>query len=147
MIPGYIAPEFELVRDDAACTRCRLCERECANGAHGFNDRQKRMTADNAKCVNCQRCVAICPTHALRIVKKQPHLPREYELVKRCDQRNLPPGRDGRRAAFFDGQPKAPARILGPASHQCLTGDESLHRPAARAYGNTRVPRQKAGPY
>ena len=29
MIPGYIAPEFELVRDDAACTRCRLCEREC----------------------------------------------------------------------------------------------------------------------
>ena len=59
MIPGYIAPEFELVRDDAACTRCRLCERECANGAHGFNDRQKRMTADNAKCVNCQRCVAI----------------------------------------------------------------------------------------
>ena len=69
MIPGYIAPEFELVRDDAACTRCRLCERECANGAHGFNDRQKRMTADNAKCVNCQRCVAICPTHALRIVK------------------------------------------------------------------------------
>ena len=71
MIPGYIAPEFELVRDDAACTRCRLCERECANGAHGFNDRQKRMTADNAKCVNCQRCAAICPTHALRIVKSR----------------------------------------------------------------------------
>ena len=71
MIPGYIAPEFELLRDDAACTRCRLCERECANGAHGFDDRQKRMTADNAKCVNCQRCAAICPTHALRIVKSR----------------------------------------------------------------------------
>ena len=26
-------PEFEVIRNDSRCTRCRLCERQCANGA------------------------------------------------------------------------------------------------------------------
>ncbi len=65
----YIYPEFEIVRNEAHCTKCRLCERQCANGAHGFDAELGIMTADDAKCVDCQRCVAMCPAHALKIVK------------------------------------------------------------------------------
>lgn len=62
---GY--PEYEVVRDERRCTVCRLCEKQCAFAVHGFAD--GRMTADPAQCVNCHRCVAVCPTHALKIVK------------------------------------------------------------------------------
>lgn len=62
---GY--PEYEVVRDERRCTVCRLCEKQCAFSVHGFAD--GRMTADPAQCVNCHRCVAVCPTHALKIVK------------------------------------------------------------------------------
>lgn len=32
MALDYIIPEFEVVRNDARCTRCRICESQCANG-------------------------------------------------------------------------------------------------------------------
>ena len=63
----YEYPEYEVVRDERRCTVCRLCEKQCAFSVHGFAD--GRMTADPAQCVNCHRCVAVCPTHALKIVK------------------------------------------------------------------------------
>lgn len=63
----YEYPEYEVVRDERRCTVCRLCEKQCAFAVHGFAD--GRMTADPAQCVNCHRCVAVCPTHALKIVK------------------------------------------------------------------------------
>ena len=65
----FISAEFDVVRDDARCTRCRICERQCANGVHSFNEKNRVMIADETKCVNCQRCVAFCPTRALKIVK------------------------------------------------------------------------------
>ena len=65
----FIYPEFEVVRNDIRCTRCRVCERQCANGVHSYDAAGKVMLADETKCVNCQRCVAFCPTRALKIVK------------------------------------------------------------------------------
>ncbi len=65
----YISPAYEVVRDAARCTTCRLCEQQCANGVHAFDVRTGRMTADNGRCVNCHRCVCMCPTHALKIVR------------------------------------------------------------------------------
>ncbi|MDO4492318.1 MAG: glutamate synthase-related protein [Clostridia bacterium] len=65
----YIEPDFEVQRNDARCTRCRVCERQCANEVHTFDEEGHIMLADDAKCVNCMRCVAVCPTHALKIVK------------------------------------------------------------------------------
>ena len=69
----YIYPEFEVVRSDSRCTRCRVCERQCANEVHRFNAEHGIMLADEQKCVNCQRCVSFCPTHALKIVKNANH--------------------------------------------------------------------------
>ena len=66
---NYIIPEFEVMRNDTRCTRCRICEKQCANGVHIYDSDGKRMRSDEAKCVNCQRCVSFCPTHALKIVK------------------------------------------------------------------------------
>ncbi|MBO4317723.1 MAG: 4Fe-4S dicluster domain-containing protein [Mailhella sp.] len=65
----FIYPEFEVVRNDARCTVCRACEKQCAYGVHAFDAGRRVMTSDDSKCVNCQRCVAFCPAHALKIVK------------------------------------------------------------------------------
>ena len=63
----FLYPKFEVVRNDARCTNCRVCERQCANGVHSYNG--NAMVSDESKCVNCQRCVCFCPTRALKIVK------------------------------------------------------------------------------
>ena len=69
MDPLFIYPEYEVVRDYDRCIACRVCERQCANEVHRFDERANRMLADSTKCVNCHRCVCVCPTHALKIVK------------------------------------------------------------------------------
>ncbi len=65
----YISPEFEVVRNDNKCTRCRICEKQCANGVHSWDEKHNIMLADDSKCVSCSRCVALCPAGALRIQK------------------------------------------------------------------------------
>ena len=64
----FLYPEYE-IRRSSRCVNCRICEKECANGVHRFDEKRKLMTEDESKCVNCQRCVAFCPTRALKIVK------------------------------------------------------------------------------
>ena len=67
----YISPEFDVVRSDARCIACRVCERQCANGVHSYLPEKGLMLSDETKCVNCQRCVSLCPTRALKIVKNE----------------------------------------------------------------------------
>ena len=55
MALDYIIPEFDVVRNDARCTRCRICETQCANGVHTYNADGNVMVSDEGKCVNCQR--------------------------------------------------------------------------------------------
>lgn len=66
---NFSYPVYEIVRDQQKCTRCRICEKQCANEAHQFDKEQNIMIGDDENCVNCHRCVAICPTKALKIVK------------------------------------------------------------------------------
>ena len=66
---SYIYPEFEIVRNDTRCIRCRVCERQCSKEVHSYNEEHKVMISDEAKCVNCKRCVTLCPTRALKVVK------------------------------------------------------------------------------
>lgn len=66
---NFIYPEYEIVRDANRCITCRVCERQCANEAHSFDEEAGVMLSDSAKCVNCHRCVSLCPTRALKIVK------------------------------------------------------------------------------
>ncbi len=70
-MPGinYFYPEFEVVRNDDRCIRCRVCERQCANEVHIYDAARECMISDESKCVNCQRCVSLCPTRALKIVR------------------------------------------------------------------------------
>lgn len=65
----YIYPEFEVIRNPGRCIACRVCERQCANEVHSYDEDSKTMLSDESKCVDCQRCVALCPTRALKIVK------------------------------------------------------------------------------
>ena len=66
---NYIYPEYAPRRDLERCTKCHICEQECANLVHGYDAASGRMHIDESLCVNCHRCVAMCPAHALRIVK------------------------------------------------------------------------------
>lgn len=65
----FIYPEYEVVRNQSRCIACRVCERQCANEVHWYDEDAGVMMADESKCVNCHRCVAFCPTRALKIVK------------------------------------------------------------------------------
>jgi len=65
----FLYPEFEVVRNEARCIACRVCERQCSNEVHIFSPERGVMMSDESKCVNCQRCVSLCPTRALKIVK------------------------------------------------------------------------------
>ena len=65
----FIYPEFEVIRNADRCIACRICERQCANDVHHFDEEHRLMTCDESNCDNCQRCVALCPTRALKIVK------------------------------------------------------------------------------
>ena len=69
MMQLYIRPDYEVVRNEARCIACRVCERQCANEVHSFDTETGLMRSDESKCVNCHRCVSLCPTHALKIVK------------------------------------------------------------------------------
>ncbi|HOP11646.1 MAG TPA: glutamate synthase-related protein [Oscillospiraceae bacterium] len=64
-------PDFEVLRDDTRCIRCRVCERQCANEVHSYLAEADRMIADESKCVDCHRCVSLCPTKALKIIKNK----------------------------------------------------------------------------
>lgn len=65
----YFQPEYEIVRNDLRCVRCRLCERQCAFGVHTFDEKRNIMLADERKCAVCHRCAAVCPVRAIKIVK------------------------------------------------------------------------------
>lgn len=65
----FLYPDYEVVRDHQRCINCRVCERQCINEVHSYDEEAKVMRADSTKCVNCQRCVSMCPTMALKIVK------------------------------------------------------------------------------
>ena len=69
MAISYITPEFEVVRNPDRCIACRVCERQCANEVHTYDEQGRVMLSDESRCVDCQRCVCLCPTHALKIVK------------------------------------------------------------------------------
>ena len=65
----FIYPEYEVIRNTSRCIACRVCERQCANEVHYYDEDLKAMVADESKCVNCHRCLSLCPTRALKIVK------------------------------------------------------------------------------
>ena len=66
---NFIYPDHEVVRDTAKCIACRVCERQCANEVHRYDEELNLMKSDDSKCVNCHRCVSLCPTRALKIIK------------------------------------------------------------------------------
>ena len=67
MAINYIPSDFEVARDLSRCIKCRVCERQCANEVHFYDEELDLMCADEEKCVDCQRCVSLCPTRALKI--------------------------------------------------------------------------------
>lgn len=84
MAVNFIYPDYEIVRDVTKCMNCRICEKQCANEAHSYNEKLKWMTADDTKCVNCHRCVAMCPVHALKIRKTDHTFKENAGWSKKC---------------------------------------------------------------
>ena len=51
---------------DASCIACRLCEKQCEQGAVTLENNLARV--DQEKCVGCGKCVEKCPTKAIHFV-------------------------------------------------------------------------------
>lgn len=75
---NYIYPPFEIHRDPNRCIKCRVCERQCSNKCHVYDEELDVMKADESGCVDCQRCVSLCPTRALRIVPTENKFKKNY---------------------------------------------------------------------
>ncbi|MDR0928536.1 MAG: alpha-hydroxy-acid oxidizing protein [Oscillospiraceae bacterium] len=69
MAIDFLYPPYEVVRNEARCIQCRVCENQCANRVHAYDEETGLMQSDESQCVNCHRCVALCPTRALKIQK------------------------------------------------------------------------------
>jgi glutamate synthase domain-containing protein 2 len=63
----YVQPEFEVVRDQDRCIRCKVCVRQCGWDVHSYDEEDDVVRHDESLCVGCQRCVTFCPTRALTI--------------------------------------------------------------------------------
>ena len=35
---NYTVPEYDVIRDPQRCIACRVCERQCANGVHSYDE-------------------------------------------------------------------------------------------------------------
>ena len=99
----FIYPEFEVIRNENRCIACRVCERQCANEVHSYDEEHKIMKCDESKCVNCQRCVSLCPTRALKIVKEVTVLCAKTQTGQTIRLRRLPAGEQWRRPFIFHG--------------------------------------------
>ena len=45
----FIYPEYEVVRNQSRCIACRVCERQCANEVHWYDEDAGVMMADESK--------------------------------------------------------------------------------------------------
>ncbi len=60
-VPGFVAPaHFRPRFDDATCTYCGKCARNCPMGALEVDLRQKRRTHRLERCIGCGLCVVAC---------------------------------------------------------------------------------------
>ena len=41
----FIYPEFEVIRNENRCTVCRVCEHQCANNVHSYDEKRGRMVS------------------------------------------------------------------------------------------------------
>ncbi|MCH5276768.1 MAG: IMP dehydrogenase [Desulfovibrionaceae bacterium] len=71
-VPSFQFSDFFVECDEARCTRCRACERQCSYGVHAWDEAARRMTRDSRLCVGCHRCAALCPAHCLSIRRPDP---------------------------------------------------------------------------
>lgn len=51
MSVNFLYPEYEVERNTNRCIACRVCERQCANEVHRYDEDLQMMLADESKCV------------------------------------------------------------------------------------------------
>lgn len=81
-------PEYEILRDVERCDQCHLCERQCVNGVHFYDEHKQRFFTDPQRCVNCQRCVVMCHTQAIKIIKNRNQM-RENDYWQSQDRQEI----------------------------------------------------------
>ena len=45
----FIYPEFEVVRNYDRCIACKVCQRQCSNEVHSYNETAGKMLSDESK--------------------------------------------------------------------------------------------------
>ena len=113
MAINYLYPDYEVIRNMDRCIACRVCERQCANEVHRYDEELGKMVCDESKCVNCHRCVSLCPTRALKIVKTDHTFKENANWTGGNIQEVYRQARFGRGAFVFHGKSETVAGLLG----------------------------------
>jgi len=58
--------------DQARCTRCGECARNCPSNAIAFDEEAGRYRVDRSLCISCYCCDEVCPSDAIRMRRKLP---------------------------------------------------------------------------
>ena len=61
MAINYLYPDYEVIRNMDRCIACRVCERQCANEVHRYDEELGKMVCDESKCVHYGKCLRVCP--------------------------------------------------------------------------------------
>ncbi len=65
---------LDFIVDEALCTKCKECVRDCPARVLGLNDDglPEVKPDSESNCIQCQHCLAVCPTGAISILGKNP---------------------------------------------------------------------------
>ncbi|OHD69908.1 MAG: hypothetical protein A2W19_09295 [Spirochaetes bacterium RBG_16_49_21] len=80
----FWASNFHAAVDNALCTGCGLCEKQCQVAAVQFNKKMKRININLKRCIGCGNCVPKCVPQAIRLVRKEMEAvpPKNYEEMQ-----------------------------------------------------------------
>ena len=79
----FIYPDYEVVRNYDRCVGCRVCERQCANEAHYFDEAGRKNDGGRVRASMPPVRFSRPLTRALKIVKNRPFAMLGYSVSTR----------------------------------------------------------------
>ena len=92
--------------DADACIGCRVCYKQCANGAMLFDPVAKKMRIDPAACVGCGRCIGACAFDAIAPMESSSNADLNRKIAEYAQ-------------AVLDGRPHFHASLVMDISPNC----------------------------
>ena len=76
-------PEYEVVRNDSRCTRCRICEQQCANEVHRYDEAKAQLDAITEQIAD-KKARRATSEEFLKVLERQDGLVTEFQTNLWC---------------------------------------------------------------